>query len=137
VLLSIVRYGIAFLFLFSGISKLVSPQSFFQSIVEFDLISEVLIIPTITIIVGIECICGFMLLFNMKVLYASMTLMGLCLIFTVAIIVVLIQNKSISCGCFGDAMSSQVSLWLIMRNVVMIAILYKYIFRPTQQNFKQ
>ena len=65
---------------------------------------------------------------------AGIGLIILLSIFTVVIFIALLQNKVISCGCFGEYFSNQISSWSIIRNCTLIILLYICAVKLSQQN---
>lgn len=113
-IMQLFRISVAGLFIFSGLIKMNDPVgmsikleeyfqvfasdigSFFEIFVPFSL-------PIAVIIVVLEVVLGFALLFNWRMVWTTKLLLTLIVFFTLLTFYSAAFNKVTDCGCFGDA----------------------------------
>ena len=99
--LLILRVFLGGVFLYAGISKMRSPQTFADSIATFELLPPFFInlvaisLPVFEIAVGLMLVVGF------ATEVASFSVLILTVVFAAALISALAQGLKIYCGCFG------------------------------------
>ncbi len=126
------RWVLAVLFLYSGGTKLLDPQSFAVIIDAFGLVPEILIGPIAIGLPILEIIVAFGLFFDIRGAMAVITV--LIVLFIAILGYAIYMGLDIDCGCFGpndpeaEAFHSlHLALW---RNVVIMAgIIFLYIWR--------
>lgn len=107
------RYIVALLFLFSGFVKIVDPIGtgikmekyfiiFSENIASFFEIFIPLGLPFAVILICLEMILGFALLFNYRMKLTSWLLLVLIIVFTLLTFYTAITGDPKDCGCFGD-----------------------------------
>jgi uncharacterized membrane protein YphA (DoxX/SURF4 family) len=94
----ILRLGLAVIFIYAGVVKLLDPRAFAHAIAQYDLIPEVLL-PLVAVgLPALELLAGVGLIFEVR---GSLTLIALLLlIFLVVLGYALWRNLDIDCGCF-------------------------------------
>jgi uncharacterized membrane protein YphA (DoxX/SURF4 family) len=121
------RLGLAGIFIYAGLIKLLDPRAFAQVIAQYDLVPETLL-PLVAVgLPALELLAGAGLIFEVRGSLAILTL--LLLIFLVTLGYAVWHNLDIDCGCFtADELDSQhgvsTAFW---RDLVMMgAILFLY-----------
>jgi len=121
------RLGLACIFIYAGLIKLLDPRAFAHAIAKYDLIPEGLLplvavgLPVLELLAGLGLICE---------VRGSLTLMAvLLLIFSVILGYAVWHNLDIDCGCFtADELDAQHSVkTAFWRDLMMIgATLFLY-----------
>jgi uncharacterized membrane protein YphA (DoxX/SURF4 family) len=93
------RWGLAGLFIVSGLSKLAAPTQFAVLIEAFGLLPEILVLPIAVILPALEVAAGVCLIFNIR---GSLTAIALMMILFMAVLGYGIWlGLDVDCGCFG------------------------------------
>ena len=95
----LIRVGLAAVFLWAGVAKLLDPQSFARIIDAYGLVPEALIMPVAVGLPTLEVIAGIGLLFDIR---GSLTIIAGLLVMFIGILAYGIWlGLDIDCGCFG------------------------------------
>ncbi len=141
--LLVARLVIAGLFLFSGAAKLgwisplksiellepigragVDPLAFAGAIKGFRVLHNDLIPFATFAIPWTEIVCGLALLLGLGTRGAARIIMTLLIIFCLAMVSVITRGIDVECTCFGKFLGGQVGWLSILRNVVLLAIIW-------------
>ena len=132
----IVRWVLAAIFIWAGISKLLEPGNFAVIIDEFGILPDTLLRPAAYALPVLECIAGVGLIFDFR---GSLTLItALMFLFTGVLIYGIWQGVDADCGCFG-MYEPETSLFrklkpALARDIVMLGIIaYLYWSRWKQK----
>ena len=126
------RWVLGMIFLYSGVSKLIDPQSFAIIIDAFGLVPEILIDPLAIGLPVLEVLVAFGLILDMR---GSLTVTAVLMVFFMAILGYAIHmGLDIDCGCFGpDDPEAEafhgLRLALCRDGVIMMGIIYLFIWR--------
>lgn len=123
------RIIISLVFLFASIPKINSPQDFYQSILNYKVISGIPAFFFAITIPWIELISSVLLLFSFWIKENLIILNFLLIVFTILIIRALLIGLDIECGCFGSNYSQNVGIPKILENIALILfglIIYFY-----------
>lgn len=112
---AITRFGLAVVLLVAGVTKLVAPAQSAKSIEHFALVPKrytymlgwLLPIAEVSVAVG--------LLLPRTVIAASLGAALLFVLFTTASAIVLVEGRSVDCGCFGTGRQTRVSKLTVLR----------------------
>ncbi|MFG0252988.1 MAG: MauE/DoxX family redox-associated membrane protein [Phycisphaerales bacterium JB038] len=122
--LLVLRLALAFVFLYSGIAKLLDPQEFLFAVKAFKMLPTEpdFLITTTTYTVPIaEVLCGVLLVIGLWTRGAAL-LLGVMLVgFTIGIFSVLLRGLSIDCGCFGQWLPAEITWFSPLRNLIIFA----------------
>jgi uncharacterized membrane protein YphA (DoxX/SURF4 family) len=127
-----VRYCLAAVFLWSGISKLMDPVSFAVLIDAFGLIPKTWVIPTALLLSSLEVIAGAGLAMDIQGSLAIIT--GMVFLFIAILSYGIHMGLDIDCGCFGP-LDPEVKAFHGLRTalyrdfVMMAGILFLYTWR--------
>jgi len=114
------RLGLACVFIYAGLIKLLDPRAFAHAIAQYDLIPEGLL-PLVAVgLPALELLAGLGLIFEVR---GSLTLMAiLLLIFLVILGYAVWHNLDIDCGCFtAEDLAGQEGLKMAFRrDLIMI-----------------
>lgn len=130
----ITRWGLAVLFIFSGLTKLVEPAQFAVIIDAYGILPEVLVMPVALLLPVAEVIAGSCLIFNVR---GSLTIIALLMVLFLAVLGYGIwMGLDVDCGCFGpedpEAQAFHGLRQTFYRDIVImavVAILYVWRYR--------
>ena len=118
----VLRVILGALFLWAGLSKMPQPENFARTIDAFNLLPQILILPTAIILPYVEFLTGLSLLLGFKTRLSACVCLGLLCLFAIALGINILRGMdNMACGCFGIGTDDTLSTALI-RNVVLIAI---------------
>jgi uncharacterized membrane protein YphA (DoxX/SURF4 family) len=127
-MLILVRFFLGFIFIFSGIVKLLPIESFELKFVEIGLSNWTIAPYLARLIIGVELFLGLMLIFNIKPHFTAISVILLLSFFIGYLIYDLIINGNESnCGCFGTYIK-MTPLESILKNSLMIPMAFLLLF---------
>ncbi len=88
------------LFIYASIYKINYPAEFAETIASYQLVPYYLVNAMAVVLPWMELICGTLLVAGIRPRAATAVLGGLLVLFTLAIVWVLIHGVPIGCGCF-------------------------------------
>lgn len=119
------RAVLAGLFIYAGVIKLINPDLFLSDIESYRLVPYSLAWLTAFYLPPLEILCGLGLVVPKLCRSASVILLGLIVVFLVAILSAWGRGLNISCGCFGATSEAPNYVWLVGRDLLLgIALLY-------------
>ncbi|MBS3945664.1 MAG: hypothetical protein KGZ42_09225, partial [Melioribacter sp.] len=129
-LYQIACYGISFVLLFSGVSKVIDPQPMLETIKAVINVSEELQIASATLLPILEQTLGVMLLLRIRVketLVAVTILFMFFFLFSVYGLVRLLFGGTViglenDCGCFGKVVDSSFGIGMVIRNIFFLLL---------------
>lgn len=118
----VLRVILGALFLWAGLSKMPQPENFARTIDAFNLLPQILILPTAIILPYVEFLTGLSLLLGFKTRLSACICLGLLCLFAIALGINITRGiNDIPCGCFGSGSGDTLSMALI-RNLVLIVL---------------
>ena len=130
----ITRWGLAVLFIFSGLTKLAEPAQFAVLIDAYGILPEVLVMPLALLLPVVEVIAGSCLIFNVR--GSLMTITLLMVLFLAVLGYGIWMGLDVDCGCFGpedpEAKAFHGLRQVFYRDMVImavVAILYVWRYR--------
>ena len=128
-LLSLVlRLYLSGVFIYASLHKINFPAEFADNIAGYLIVPYWLVNPLAVFMPWLELVCGLFLLAGVRVRAASLLIGGMLIMFTLAVIVALVQDTPIGCGCF-QSVGEAISWWTVLRDLVwlsMAAHIYRY-----------
>ncbi|MDH3196741.1 MAG: DoxX family membrane protein [Candidatus Krumholzibacteria bacterium] len=117
------RLLVGVVLLYASWDKVQNPQSFAISVRAYELLPVSLSNLFALVMAWSELVAGAMLVMGVLVRPAAGAAFLLFALFTVALATALVRGMVIDCGCFGSGGDSHamVGLWMIARNVVLLA----------------
>lgn len=116
----LVRLVVAGLFVYAGAIKLAQPDTFLGDIESYRMMPYSLAWLVAFYLPPLEILCGLGLLWGKSRDASAVILIGLMLVFIVAITAAWMRGLDISCGCFGTSEGETNYLWLIVRDLLII-----------------
>jgi putative oxidoreductase len=110
------RLGLAALFIYAGVAKLLDTQSFAVDLANYQLLPAALVPLVAVTLPGIETASGACLLISRTARAASFLAFLMCLAFTVAVGQALARGINLDCGCFGTT-SAPVTTSTLVRDL--------------------
>ncbi|KJS31379.1 MAG: hypothetical protein VR64_11205 [Desulfatitalea sp. BRH_c12] len=126
------RWMLGITFIYSGVTKLLAPETFAVLIEAFGLVPEALLLPAAVILPVVEVVAGAGLLVDLRGSLAVIT--GLLLLFVALLGYGIHLGLDVDCGCFGpedpEADAFHGLKWGLYRDLAMLAaIAYLYAWR--------
>jgi putative oxidoreductase len=113
------RLVVGGVFTWAGVSKIIDPLGFAQSIANYRVFPQVISFFLALVLPWIEIICGVFLILGIFRSASALFLSGLLAVFLVLTIVTIIRGIDIDCGCFGN-LSRKVDYELILMDSVLL-----------------
>lgn len=121
VLSLILRLYLAGVFIYASLHKINFPAEFADNIAGYLIVPHWLVNPLAVFMPWLELVCGLFLLAGVRVRAASLLIGGMLAMFTVAVVVALLQDTPIDCGCF-QSVGEAISWWTVLRDLVWLAM---------------
>ena len=117
-----IRLLLGAVFLVASADKLGSPDTFADSIMNYRMMPREAALAVATILPWLEIVCGFGVMFGVRLRASSTLILLMLLLFTVAVTSAVIRNLDISCGCFTqDPAAHKVGWMKILENIGLMA----------------
>ncbi len=127
--LFVLRCLVAATFLYAGITKIGDPQGFADSIATFRMLPPELINIVALGVPPFEVILGLMLLTGWKLRPAAFGILGLTVVFAIALVQALVRGLEVDCGCFGSGEPSVLKTWVSLGRDVLLLAATAWIYR--------
>lgn len=133
----ILRLVLATVFLYAGIAKFIDPAGLVESILQYRIVPEILVIPLALLLPPFEIISALALLTGPWKQQAAFNIALLCVTFLVALGYAISQGLVIECQCFGNLSSSSSGmLWPLLRNFCLLAMAI-WIYRQEETTYRK
>jgi uncharacterized membrane protein YphA (DoxX/SURF4 family) len=116
-----VLFVVAGLFFYAGTIKLIHPDAFLGDIEGYRMMPYSMAWLVAFYLPPLEILCGLGLFWSKVRTPSATILIGLMVSFILAIAVVWLRGLDISCGCFGSSDHATNYLWLIVRDLLILA----------------
>ena len=117
----LLRLYLAGVFIYASLHKINFPAEFADNIAGYLIVPHWLINPLAVFMPWLELVSGLFLLAGVRVRAASVLIGAMLVMFTVAVMVALIQDTPIGCGCF-QSVGEAISWWTVLRDLVWLAM---------------
>ncbi|HET6408156.1 MAG TPA: MauE/DoxX family redox-associated membrane protein [Chthoniobacteraceae bacterium] len=131
---TIVRWGLAIVFIYAGLMKVRDAASFAASIARFQILPDVLVNAIALGLPPLEILCGAALLAGPWKRQAAFGVAFLCMVFLGALASAAARGIAVECTCFGAAEPEPIWKTLV-RDVVLLTAalaLYARCLRPAE-----
>lgn len=88
------------LFVYASIYKIQYPAEFAESIAAYQMVPHFLVNPMAAILPWVELICGMLAVVGLRVRASLAIIAGMLVLFTLALVWVLVLDIPVGCGCF-------------------------------------
>jgi uncharacterized membrane protein YphA (DoxX/SURF4 family) len=113
------RFGLALVFLLSGLAKLPRRGEFTRAVRNYRLVPERIGGLVGTTLPPVEVSAGLLLALGLGVRPVAILVAVFLVAFSVAVAVNLLRGRAIECGCFGPIAATRITWWTVARNVVL------------------
>ena len=119
---------LAALFIYAGVGKIVNPADFVEDIDNYRILPYLLVSIAAIILPWLEVISGISLIWGKFRTGALFIILGLSVLFLIAISSALIRGLDISCGCFSaNNEATRIGLLKFVENILLLcAATYLY-----------
>jgi len=118
----IARLAIGAIFIASSIPKLMQPYDFLAGVYSYELVGAKLGVMVAIILPWLELFVGICLVGGVFVRGAVLASMGMCVMFSLALVSALWRGLEISCGCFSSANQDVISYLTVIRAAVLLMV---------------
>ena len=123
-LILFLKWIVAAIFIFAGISKIFNPAEFARNIDNYRLLPYFLVTILAIILPWLEVLCGILLIFGRWKKGAAFILLILTFIFLIAIGSAVARGLDITCGCFlMTTEGTQVGFKRLIQDIVLLGII--------------
>ncbi len=121
------RFYIGGIFVYASLYKINFPAEFSDNIASYLLVPHWFVNPLAVFLPWMELVSGTCLMAGIRVRASATVICGMLVMFTLALILVLLNNTPIDCGCFKSG-GDPVSWFIVIRDLVWLAMGI-YVFR--------
>ena len=123
-LILLLKWMVAALFIFAGISKILNPDTFARDIDNYRLLPYLLVTIMAVILPWLEVLCGIFLIVGTWKKGAAFTLLILTFMFLIAISSAVARGLDITCGCFSMTIEGmKVGYTRLIEDVVLFGLI--------------
>jgi uncharacterized membrane protein YphA (DoxX/SURF4 family) len=115
------RLYLAGLFIYASMYKINYTAEFAETIATYQMVPYWLVNAMAVGLPWAELICSILLFVGIRVRSCAVLFCGLLLIFTLAILVSLVREAPISCGCF-HTLGDTISWWTLLRDLIWLSM---------------
>ena len=108
------RLGIAAVFIYAAIDKIIHPDRFADVVRDYDLLPDALVNPFAVCLPWVELVLGVFLVAGVWVPGAALLAAGLTVMFMVAVGINLGRGEDFHCGCFSTSQEGAGEGWSLM-----------------------
>ena len=120
-LVTVLRVALGVLFIVAAWPKLTDPEGFAKAVSHYRMLPEPVERVLALVLPPLELLAGVCLIVGVLDAGASAIVVGLMMIFTVAVAVALGRGLDISCGCFDTEGGARVGVMKVVENLGLLA----------------
>lgn len=120
-ILLLARLGLGITLLISGAAKATGRLKFEQSLYTFGFVPVAIVRAMSFAVPSTELLLGLMLILGLFARESAIATAFLISTFSVGVILNLLENRRIECGCFGSFSEKPISWWTVGRNLILVA----------------
>lgn len=121
IVLLVLVVGLSLVFGYAGIIKFLHPDIFMSDVLSYRILPYSLALGVAYFLPALEAVCAGALWVSRLRRAASLILLGMMVVFTIALLVAWGRGLDISCGCFGASEVAANYPLLVLRDLVLIA----------------
>lgn len=134
------RIAIGAIFVYAGVLKIGTPESFADSIATFQLLPDFAVNLVALGLPPFEILAGLMMITGIRHRSANLAILLLTVAFIVGLMQGLARGLEIDCGCFGSGKPSPLKTWLSLgRDLLLLAaalLTYRANFKKTRPSIE-
>lgn len=115
----LLRLYIGGLFIYASMYKINYTAEFAETIANYQLIPYWFVNISAVVLPWVELISGILLITGIRARSASVVLGSLLILFVLGIVVNLLRDSPISCGCF-QTVGQKISWWMAFRDIIWV-----------------
>jgi len=120
----LLKWLIAALFIFAGISKILDPATFARDIDNYRLLPYLLVTLMAVILPWLEVLCGIFLIIGSWKKGAAFTLLVLTFMFLIAISSAFARGLDITCGCFSMTLEgTKIGYTRLIEDIILFVVI--------------
>ena len=104
-------------FIVASLDKVTTPEAFASAVEAYRMLPLSVINLFALVVPWIELMCGLFLVTGVFTRASALLLSSLLMLFTSAIIIALLRNLSIDCGCFGSVHSTPIGWMKVLEDI--------------------
>jgi uncharacterized membrane protein YphA (DoxX/SURF4 family) len=129
------RMLLGFIFLVASIEKLDNPDLFAGSIMNYRMVPHGVALGAATVLPWVELLCALGLIFGIGQRGASLLILAMLVVFTLAVGSAMARNLDISCGCFTQDPAAGKVGWLKLGEDVLMLLVSVFLFFSSGARF--
>jgi uncharacterized membrane protein YphA (DoxX/SURF4 family) len=114
------RYVLGFIFVYAAIEKIAVPEEFAKTILNYRILPLAAVNMFAVVLPWVELLAGLGLIAGISVRSNAAIILGMLIVFSIAIAIALVRGLDISCGCFGTASAAKVGWSRLGEDIAMI-----------------
>lgn len=120
----ILRWLVAAIFIFAGVGKILNPGQFAMDIDNYRMLPYLLVTVMAVILPWLEVLCGLLLILGKWKKGAALIMLGMSLIFFIAISSAVVRGLDISCGCFAVSREAiKIGITRLIEDIILFSII--------------
>lgn len=132
----ILRWLVAIIFIFAGITKALNPETFARDIDNYRMLPYLLATIMAIILPWLEILCGIFLITRKWEKGAAVTLFVLTSMFLIAMSTAIVRGLDITCGCFAmTAEGTKVGYSRLFQDLILFVIILLLNFRLLRDEY--
>ena len=125
----VIRLIVGFIFILTGISKIVDPALFAREISNYDMMPLSLINLMAIILPWVEVVVGILFIMGVRIKASIILLVAMLLVFNFGVASAWARGLDINCGCYSSVAEQKVGLGKLIENFSMVvALAFMYFF---------
>lgn len=117
IVFEILRFVLAFVFIYAGVQKLYNPSEFYETILMYDIVKNYYAYCIAYVLPAFEILLGAFLYVKQFTNLSAKLICFLIAVFIIAVLSLWFRGMDISCGCFGSNENKGEYLGLILRDI--------------------
>lgn len=124
----VLRVYIGGLFVYASMYKISYSAEFAETIASYQLVPYWAVNVSAVFLPWLELVCGVLLVVGFRAKSAAVIIGGLLVMFTAAVVINLLRDSPIPCGCFSTV-EDPISWWTVLRDMIWVAmVVHIYVF---------
>jgi uncharacterized membrane protein YphA (DoxX/SURF4 family) len=121
------RLHIGMVFTYAGMSKIGDPAAFSETLASYQILPHWSINFVAVFLPWLEIVCGLQLMIGLRTRLASCIAGFLLFLFTIVLVINVVRDAPISCGCF-DHVGEEIGWWEVVRDVSWLLLTVQVFF---------
>jgi putative oxidoreductase len=135
IVFTLLRIFLGFIFIFASLEKILHPDAFATSIIDYRIVSAGPALLIATVLPWIELLCGLGLLFGVFLRGSALLALIMLSVFTVLVLSALWRGLDISCGCFTQDPTAERIGWKKVGEDLLLTFMSILAFRTLSIGF--